>query len=113
MINELPQHSQLSASGARVQTASRPMIQRTEISCVIVSLMSCSSRVDLTRCHSPLGGLITHSGYLELLVSESAPDTFRIHLRHSLVFELMSKHFRGSQGEGGVDYISSDTFVLF
>lgn len=110
MINELPQHSQLSASGARVQTASRPMIQRTEISCVIVSLMSCSSTVDLTRCHSSSGGLITH---LELLVSESAPDTFRIHLRHNLVFELMSKHFWGSRGEVGVDYISSDTFVLF
>lgn len=62
-----------------------------------------------------MGGAIANSGYLEPLVSESAPDTFRNHLRHNLVYELVSKHFLGggSRGEVGVDYISSDTFVLF
>lgn len=55
VINELPQRSQLSVRGAWVQTMSRLMIQRTEISCVIVSLMSCSSDVDLASCQSPSG----------------------------------------------------------
>lgn len=46
---------------------SRLMIQKIKISCVIISLMSCSSDVDLASCQSPSGDCNT--GYIEIQIA--------------------------------------------